>query len=92
MPNAFAPICLWRCRISGHGGLVVNLLQDPGEPVGMDFRLARFRDQAGALARMTGCPLVVCRQELFIAEGDAVEAFMMLEQRHAALSVDEGRH
>lgn len=74
------------------GGLVVNLLQDADEQVGMDFRSARFRDQAGALARMTGCPLVLCRQELFIAEGDAVEAFLVLEQRRGDAPMDDGLH
>jgi hypothetical protein len=72
--------------------LVVNLLQDPGDQAGMDFRSVRFRDQACALARMTGCPLALCRQELFIAEGDAVEAFLVLEQRRGTEATDEGRH
>ncbi len=70
----------------------MNLLQGPDEQAGMDFRSARFRDQAGALARMTGCPLVLCRQELFIAEGDAVEAFLVLEQRRGAVPMEGGPH
>ena len=45
----------------GAGRLVVNVMQDPGEQVDMDFRSARFRDQACALERMTGCPLALCR-------------------------------
>ena len=70
----------------------MNLLHDPGEQECMDFRSVRFRDQACALARMTGCPLALCRQELFIAEGDAVEAFLVLEQRRGAAPTDDGRH
>ena len=62
----------------------MNLLQEPADEAGMDFRSARFRDQACALARMTGCPLARCRQELFIAEGDAAEAFLVLEQRRGS--------
>ena len=31
-----------------------------------------------ALARLTGCTLELCRQELFIAEGDAAEACEVL--------------
>ena len=70
----------------------MNLLQDPGDQEGMNFRSLRFRDQACALSRMTGCPLALCRQELFIAEGDAVEAFLVLEQRRGAAPTDDGRH
>ncbi len=57
-----------------------------------DFRSPQFRDQALALMRMTGCPLVVCRQELFIAEGDAVEAYMVLEERYGKREATEGAH
>ena len=59
---------------------------------GWDFRSPRFRDQALALARMTGCTLALCRQELFIAEGDAVEAYMVLEERHGAVPADHNSH
>ena len=60
---------------------------------GWDFRSPRFRDQALALARMTGRPLQACRQELFIAEGDAVEAYMVLEQQqHALQTAATGSH
>ena len=44
----------------------------------MDFRSERFAVDALALARLTGRPLDVCRQELFIAEGDTAEACMVL--------------
>ena len=44
----------------------------------LDFRSRRFAVDAQALARLTGCPLDLCRQELFIAEGDAVEACEVL--------------
>ena len=66
-------------------GMVTQGGSDPAH-TDWDFRSDRFRDQALALARMTGCPLVECRQELFIAEGDAVEAFMVLEERRGALA------
>lgn len=59
---------------------------------GWDFRSDRFRDQALALARMTGCPLALCRQELFIAEGDAAEAYMVLEERHRGAAADLAPH
>ena len=61
-------------------------------PAGWDFRSVRFRDQAKALARMTGCPLALCRQELFIAEGDAVEAYMVLEERKQVARSGENPH
>jgi hypothetical protein len=57
-------------------------LTDEAAAAAWDFRSPRFRDQALALARVTGLPLVLCRQELFIAEGDAVEACRVLEERH----------
>jgi len=61
-----------------------QITDDSGATV-WDFRSPRFRDQALALSRMTGCALALCRQELFIAEGDAVEAYLALEARvHAA--------
>ncbi len=44
----------------------------------LDFRSQRFAVDALALVRLTGKPLDVCRQELFIAEGDACEACMVL--------------
>lgn len=50
----------------------------------LDFRSQRFRAYANALARMTGCPLVACREELFIAEGDAAEAYMVLLEKPCA--------
>lgn len=44
----------------------------------LDFRSQRFAVDALALMRLTGKPLDECRQELFIAEGDACEACMVL--------------
>ena len=44
----------------------------------MDFRSERFAVDALALARLSGQPLEVCRQELYIAEGNAAEALMVL--------------
>ncbi len=43
-----------------------------------DFRSQRFGSDALTLARATGCSLVRCRQELFIAEGDMALAFTLL--------------
>jgi len=65
---------------------------DEAAAAGWDFRSPRFRDQALALARMTGLPLVLCRQELFIAEGDAVEAHMVLEERHCSPPAGQASH
>lgn len=48
------------------------------EPAPFDFRSPRFVMDARALQRLTGCPLALCRQELFIAEGDALEAYQSL--------------
>lgn len=70
----------------------MQAIDDAPEQV-WDFRSTRFRDQALALARMTGRPLQACRQELFIAEGDAVEAYMVLErQQHALQPAATGSH
>ena len=44
----------------------------------MDFRSPVFRDAAHYLVQSTGCALLLCRQELFIAEGDAEHAYMAL--------------
>ncbi len=44
----------------------------------MDFRSAAFCASALALVQSTGCALLLCRQELFIAEGDAEHAYMAL--------------
>ena len=35
-----------------------------------DFRSRRFHDDACALVSATGCEIDLCRQELFIAQGD----------------------
>lgn len=70
----------------------MNHATDDAAGGGWDFRSQRFRDQAQALARMTGLPLVLCRQELFIAEGDAVEAYMVLEERHRVPPTGQPTH
>jgi len=62
------------------------------EPEQVDFRSSRFRDLACALARMTGCALESCRQELFIAEGDAVEAYQVLVQGRPVGPPDQHLH
>lgn len=43
-----------------------------------DFRSAAFRDAAHDLVQSTGCALVLCRQELFMAEGNAEDAYVAL--------------
>lgn len=78
--------------LRGREWTFVTHWQPISEHADWDFRSTRFRDQALALARMTGCPLVLCRQELFIAEGDAVEAYMVLEERFAQRLPEPGRH
>ena len=70
----------------------MNHVTDDAAEAGWDFRSQRFRDQAQALARMTGLPLDLCRQELFIAEGDAVEAYMVLEERHRTPPTEQASH
>lgn len=55
--------------------------RQPGDgPAQFDFRSARFAREALALQRLTGRSLLLCRQELFIAEGDALEAWQCLVQ------------
>lgn len=43
-----------------------------------DFRSLRFGADAHTLVRTTGCSLVLCRQELFIAQGDMAMAHQVL--------------
>ena len=50
------------------------------DPPQLDFRSVRFAHGAFALQRLTGRSLLLCRQELFIAEGDALEAWQCLVQ------------
>ena len=57
----------------------MNIFPDPREPPLFDFRSPRFAVDALALAHLTGRPLELCRQELFIAEGDAAEACLVLQ-------------
>ena len=56
----------------------MNFIFDPNVTAPFDFRSRRFIVDALALARLTHRPLDLCRQELFIAEGDAAEACMVL--------------
>ena len=50
----------------------------------MDFRSQAFSDAALLLVQTTGCSLMVCRQELFIAETDMEQAYEVLVARRAA--------
>ena len=44
----------------------------------LDFRSQAFNDTALLLMQSTGCTLLLCRQELFIAEGDAENCYLAL--------------
>ena len=44
----------------------------------LDFRSSAFRDAAHALVQSTGCTLLLCRQALFMAEGAAEDAHVVL--------------
>jgi hypothetical protein len=64
-------------RFSPLAAAVKILLQHQvGEPP--DFRSPAFRDAAHDLVQSTGCTLVLCRQELFMAEGNAEDAYEAL--------------
>ena len=62
----------------------LNPQPPPAQAPPFDFRSPQFALTALALQRLTGCSLVRCRQELFIAEGDAVEAWQVLVGRPVA--------
>ena len=49
-----------------------------------DFRSPLFRDAALMLVQTTGCSLLLCRQELFIAEGDVAQAYATLSAARSA--------
>lgn len=57
-----------------------------------DFRSPLFRDTALMLVQTTGCSLVLCRQELFIAEGDTELAYGALMARRASADVEQLAH
>jgi hypothetical protein len=59
-------------------GADVSVCQFASQEPLFDFRSVRFCTDALTLARTTGCSLDLCRQELFIAEGDMVLAFEWL--------------
>ena len=44
------------------------------------------------LVQITSCSLVLCRQELFIAEGDREQAFAALMAHKAVAAVDTALH
>ncbi len=56
----------------------MSLLASVNDDQPFDFRSSRFCADALSLARTTGRSLAACRQELFIAEGDMVQAFEWL--------------
>ncbi|MEO6625741.1 MAG: hypothetical protein ABIN37_13065 [Burkholderiaceae bacterium] len=56
----------------------MTISPDWREATPLDFRSQRFAVDALALVRLSGQPLELCRQELFIAEGDAAEAYLVL--------------
>lgn len=73
-------------------GSVVKSLEHARGPAGFDFRSAQFCADAQTLARTTGCPLALCRQELFIAEGDMVQAFEWLRSGYTLAAVEPVLH
>jgi len=54
------------------------------DPPSFDFRSQRFGDDASRLARLTGCTITDCRQELFLADGDLALALESLRAGGAA--------
>ena len=56
----------------------MTTLLDSFETLPLDFRSKQFSDAARALEQMTGCSNTLCRQQLFISEGDVVEAYTVL--------------
>lgn len=71
--------------------LLLNTMLPPSQPgpdlkssshycatMAFDFRSQRFCEEANALVQMTGRSLVMCRQELFLAEGDVLQAQAVL--------------
>lgn len=58
----------------------------------MDFRSQAFRDAALMLVQTTGCSLMLCRQELFIAEADMEQAYEALVARKACEAAELRSH
>jgi len=56
----------------------LELLTADDFPQTFDFRSKQFGDDAGALMCASGCAHDLCRQELFIAEGNYEEALAVL--------------
>lgn len=61
-------------------------------PEPFDFQSSRFGADALALARGTGRPMELCREQLFIAEGDLALAYALLVDGYAALQTDQPLH
>jgi len=59
-------------------GLSVKFVLPIDESDHFDFRSHRFGAAAHTLARVTGRNLVLCRQELFVAQGDMAMAYDVL--------------
>lgn len=57
-----------------------------------DFRSQAFKDVAQALVQSTGCTLLLCRQELFIADGDAHDAYLALAAHKSAAACRQILH
>jgi hypothetical protein len=56
----------------------LNAPSHAAAPPPFDFRSARFERDASWLARISGCALWRCRQELFIADGQTSDALLAL--------------
>lgn len=74
------------CRLSELSELPI------AETPSFDFRAPRFDVDARTLARVTGCSLVACRQQLFMAEGDMGLAHMLLVSGYDAQEPEPTLH
>ena len=73
-------------------GSVEEPLEHTRAHAGFDFRSAQFVADAQTLARASGRPLALCREQLFIAEGDMVQAFEWLRSGYSLEVVEPVLH
>ena len=73
-------------------GSVLKLPTHYGAIEPLDFRSQGFCEAAVILVQWTGCSLMLCRQELFIAEGDMEQAYATLLARKAAATANRSLH
>ena len=75
-----------------HPGLSVSSNLPCAEAAPFDFRSRPFEVDARTLVRVTGCSLVACRQQLFMAEGDMGLAHELLLSGYDVASPDPTLH